>query len=855
MTTKPQHTPMIAQYLSIKADHPDKLMFYRMGDFYELFFDDAILAAKLLDITLTSRGQVDGEPIKMAGVPYHAAEQYLARLIKMGHSIAICEQIGEVGATKGPVERKVMRIVTPGTLTDSAFLEDKQTNRILALCVDKHQAGIAYLSLENGEFKTLQVSLDHLPHEIARLNPAEIIVPDAGKRMPKTSFDVPQTKLNAWQFDADSGFSLLTRHFESKDLLSFGLNPEEHDLAIGAAGALLNYIANTQGKIPTHIDSLQLEQRSDYILMDAATRRNLEITSTLSGKAAPTLLSTLDTCATHMGSRLLGSWLHHPLRKHEQILLRQNAVTALLPHYENIQAALKPIADIERIAARIALMSARPRDLAALRDSLSILSGWVAPENVSGSPLLKELFDEFPKSADIANKLTQSILPEPAVLLRDGNVINHGYHAELDELRNIQNNGDTFLLDLEAKEKAATGINTLKVEYNRVHGFYIEVSKAQGDAVPAHYQRRQTLKNAERFITPELKAFEDKALQAQDMALSLEKQLYEQLLQNLQEKLNQLQSIARGIATLDVLSSFAERASSLNYCPPNFVNFPQIEIEAGRHPVVEAQIDRFISNDCTLNSKRKMLMITGPNMGGKSTYMRQVALIVLLAHTGSFVPAKSVSLGQIDQIFTRIGASDDVAGGRSTFMVEMSETAHILHHANANSLVLIDEVGRGTSTYDGLSLAHAIACALLSHNKAYTLFSTHYFELTRLPENHPTAANVHLSALEDHNDIVFLHHIEAGPASKSYGLAVAKLAGVPARVLRDAQRNLQALEDAQKADQVQMDIFSMSSTEVDDITIEKDDNQALLEQLRTLNPDELSPKEALDAIYELKKMI
>lgn len=844
---------MIAQYLSIKAKHPDKLMFYRMGDFYELFFDDAILAAKLLGITLTSRGQSEGEPIKMAGVPYHAAEQYLARLIKLGHSVAICEQIGTVGVGKGPVERKVMRIVTPGTLTDSAFLEDKQTNRILALCVSKNQAGLAYLSLENGEFKTLQGNLENIPHEVARLNPAEIIVPDSGKRAPKISFDIAQTKLNAWQFDTDSAFSLLTRHFGCQDLFGFGLNLEEHDLAISAAGALLNYIANTQGHIPAHIDNLQLEQKSAYILMDAATRRNLEITTTLNGKAAPTLFSTLDTCATHMGSRLLSNWLHHPLREHQQILLRQNAVSHLLAHHQTIQAALKPITDIERIAARIALMSARPRDLAALRDALTILSQWQAPAHIAESSLLNQIFAEFPKAEAIATKLIEAILPEPSVLLRDGNVINHRYNTELDDLRNIQNNGDTFLLDLEAKEKAATGINTLKVEYNRVHGFYIEVSKVQSNTVPVHYQRRQTLKNAERFITPELKAFEDKALQAQDRALSLERKLYEELLRTLQENLTQLQNIARAVATLDTLASFAERASHLNYCPPKFVSFPQIAIEAGRHPVVEAQLDHFISNDCTLNSKRKMLMITGPNMGGKSTYMRQVALIVLLAHTGSFVPAKSVSLGAIEQIFTRIGASDDVAGGRSTFMVEMSETAHILHHANANSLVLIDEVGRGTSTYDGLSLAHAIACALLTHNKAYTLFSTHYFELTALPEHHPTAANVHLSALEEHNNIVFLHQIEAGPASKSYGLAVAKLAGVPAKVLRDAQRNLQALENTKKAAQIQMDIFSNTTTE--STKPEQESDQVLLKQLRTLNLDELSPKEALDSLYQLKKML
>ena len=860
-------SPMMQQYLDIKSQHADKLVFYRMGDFYELFLDDAVEAAKLLDITLTTRGQMDGVPIKMAGVPFHAAEQYLARLVKMGKSVAVCEQVGEVGAGKGPVERKVVRIVTPGTLTDAAFLEDKETNRIAAVNADKKHIAIAWASLQSGEFKTKLTTADKLADELARLQAAEILLPE-GKSLPNgfqsaqpargtTSANI--TRLNSWQFAADAGAKLLTEYFGCQDLHGFGLDGKEHEAAVGAAGALLNYIRLTQNLMPQHLDGISLETDSQYIGMDAATRRNLEITQTLSGKKSPTLFSILDGCATHMGSRLLALWLHHPLRSRAHIRARQEAVAALGSQYETLQGRLKNIADIERIAARIAVGNARPRDLAALRDSLFALSE--IELSAEGSSLLETLKAVFPETLPVAETLKAAVMPEPAVWLKDGGVINQGYCAELDELRHIQNHGDEFLLDLEARERERTGLSTLKVEFNRVHGFYIELSKVQAEQAPADYQRRQTLKNAERFITPELKTFEDKVLTAQEQALALEKRLFEALLKDIQTTLPQLQKAAKAAAALDVLSTFAATAAERGFVCPEFADYPVIHIENGRHPVVEQQVRHFTANHTRLDHKHRLMLLTGPNMGGKSTYMRQVAHIVLMAHTGSFVPADAAQIGPIDQIFTRIGASDDLASNRSTFMVEMSETAYILHHATDQSLVLMDEVGRGTSTFDGLALAHAIAEHLLQKNKSFSLFATHYFELTKLPEAHATAVNMHLSALEQGQDIVFLHHIEPGPASKSYGIAVAKLAGLPNRALKAAQKHLNDLENQAAANRPQLDIFSAmpsengAEEEGKEQEVEPVDNlqnNELAEALAQIQPDNLTPREALDALYRLK---
>ncbi|PSJ80997.1 DNA mismatch repair protein MutS [Neisseria iguanae] len=856
--SKPTVSPMMQQYLGIKSQHADKLVFYRMGDFYELFFDDAVEAAKLLDITLTTRGQMDGEPIKMAGVPFHAAEQYLARLVKMGKSVAICEQVGEVGAGKGPVERKVVRIVTPGTLTDSAFLEDKETNRIVAVNHTKKHIGLAWASLQSGEFKVKQVDAAQLADELARLQAAEILLSD-GQILPPLE-NASLTRLNAWQFAPDTAVTLLTGYFGSQDLRGFGLDTGEHAAAIGAAGALINYIRLTQTLMPQHFDGLSLETDSQFIGMDAATRRNLEITQTLSGKKAPTLMSTLDHCATHMGSRLLAMWLHHPLRNRDHIRARQQAVSALSEQFSSIQGRLKNIADIERIAARIAVGNARPRDLAALRDSLFELAKLEL--SAESSSLLATLKNVFPATLPVAEQLQAAILPEPSVWLRDGGVINHGFHAGLDELRHIQNHGDEFLLALETRERERTGLSTLKVEFNRVHGFYIELSKVQAEQAPADYQRRQTLKNAERFITPELKSFEDKVLTAQDQALALEKQLFDTLLKDIQTALPQLQKAAKAAAALDVLATFAALAQTRGFVCPEFADYPVLEIDGGRHPVVEEQVRHFTPNHTRFDHKHRLMLLTGPNMGGKSTYMRQVALITLLAHTGSFVPAQSTKIGPIDRIFTRIGASDDLASNRSTFMVEMSETAYILHHATEQSLVLMDEVGRGTSTFDGLALAQAIAEHLLQKNKSFSLFATHYFELTRLPEAHAHAVNMHLSALEQGQDIVFLHEIQPGPASKSYGIAVAKLAGLPARALKTAQQHLSDLETQAAAAQPQMDIFQVMPSEHDDVRHDEEhankpseNTTELLKALAETNPDNLSPREALDALYRLKRLV
>lgn len=855
-----QHTPMMQQYLRIKAQHPGMLMFYRMGDFYELFFDDAEKAAKLLDITLTRRGASAGEPIKMAGVPYHAAEQYLAKLIRLGESVAICEQVGDPATAKGPVERQVMRIITPGTLTDAALLEEKRDCVLLALVVHESTLGLAWLNLAAGQFRVMETVPDNLASELERLKPAEILLPEA--------LDIPAVlngvgavkRLPAWQFDVDAAVRNLARQFETRDLAGFGcdgLHP-----SLGAAGALLEYARLTQGAAIVHIKALQVERDSAYVRMDAATRRNLEISETIRGEAAPTLLALLDTCSTNMGSRLLRQWLHHPLRDRTAVQQRLDGVSGLIGEagsrpYLAVRECFRRVADIERITARIALRSARPRDLSGLRDSLKRLPEVISALAACASEHIAVLTRAMAADVALVSLLEKSLRAEPGAVLREGGVIADGYDAELDELRAIQNNCGEFLLQLEAREKARTGISNLRVEYNRVHGFYIEVTHTHSEKIPDDYRRRQTLKNAERYITPELKTFEDKALSAQDRALVREKFLYEALLDTLSPHIAHLQRVAQSVAELDVLAAFAERALALDYTVPVFTDEGVIEIDAGRHPVVESQVENFIANDVRLgacgNSKRQMLIITGPNMGGKSTYMRQVALIALLAHCGSFVPAKSTRIGPLDQIFTRIGASDDLAGGRSTFMVEMTEAANILHNASAQSLVLMDEVGRGTSTFDGLALAFAIARYLLEKNQSYTLFATHYFELTQLAEECAQVANVHLDAVEHKHHIVFLHAISEGPASQSYGLQVAALAGVPLPVIKAARKYLLRLEQESVDRNPQRDFFSAMPAGTVEIPESLREHSAL-GLLRAIMPDELSPKQALEKLYLLKKM-
>lgn len=826
------------QYLRIKSGHPDKLLFYRMGDFYELFFEDAERAAKLLDITLTRRGSSAGEPIKMAGVPYHAAEQYLARLVRMGESVAICEQIGDPQASRGPVERKVVRIVTPGTLTDSALLDENRDSLLASLCPSGKGLGIAWINLAAGKFSILETGISNLQSELERLKPSEILVPE--------DFDfedgrVCVRRLPEWHFDRDSAAKNLARQLGTLDLEGFGC--EGQDLSIRAAGALLEYARQTQGADLAHVSSLSVEREDAWLRMDASTRRNLEITETLRGEPSPTLHALMDACSTNMGSRLLRHWLHHPLNERQSILKRISAVSDLRKDCRLVLKLLKDCADMERITSRIALKSARPRDLSGLRDSLLLMPELAGMLENREALRLAELSAALRVPVSLVSLLVQALKEEPCAVLREGGVIRDGHDAELDELRAIQDNCGEFLLDLETRERQRTGISTLKVEFNKVHGFYIEVSAAQAPNVPEDYRRRQTLKNAERYITPELKAFEDKALSAREKALAREKLLYDELLEALLPFVAELQHIGAAAAETDVLAAFSERSLALDLVEPEIVDEPCIRIEGGRHPVVENQIDNFIENDAKLDASRRMLVITGPNMGGKSTYMRQVALIALLAHAGSFVPAKAATLGVTDRIFTRIGASDDIAGGRSTFMVEMTEAANILNNATEASLVLMDEVGRGTSTFDGLALARSIARHLLEKNRSLVLFATHYFELTQLESDYPQAANVHLSAVEHKNHIVFLHSVSEGPASQSYGLQVAALAGIPGSVIRSAKSYLQKLEE-RSADR-QGDLFSGAEPE--------EIHPALL-LLEEADPDELSPRQALELLYRMKKL-
>ncbi len=869
-----QHTPMMQQYLRIKAEHPGTLVFYRMGDFYELFFDDAEKAARLLDLTLTQRGASGGNPIRMAGVPHHACEQYLAKLVKLGESVAICEQIGDPATSKGPVERKVVRVVTPGTLTDAALLSDKSDVYLLALCPAHNRRGVvtsvglAWLNLASGALRLAEVAPEQVAAALERIRPSETLIADTVTDMQAT-FGVANlaapTRVPAWHFDVGSGTQRLREQLNVASLDGFG--GETLTCACGAAGALLLYAAATQGQQLRHVRSLKVEHESEYIGLDPATRRNLELTETLRGTESPTLCSLLDTCCTSMGSRLLRHWLHHPPRDASVAQARQHAIGALLDApaasgLDALRTALRKISDIERITGRLALLSARPRDLSCLRDTFAAL-----PELqtlVAALPAqpaaLARIGAALEPPHECLDLLASAIAPEPAALIRDGGVIARGYDADLDELRDISENCDQFLIDLEARERTRTGIGNLRVEYNRVHGFYIEVTRGQTDKVPDDYRRRQTLKNAERYITPELKAFEDKALSAQERALARERALYEALLQNLLPFLEDCQRVASALAELDLLGAFAERARALDWVAPEFAADAGIDIEQGRHPVVEAQVEQFIANDCCLNDDRKLLLITGPNMGGKSTFMRQTALIALMAYVGSYVPARRARFGALDRIFTRIGAADDLAGGRSTFMVEMTEAAAILNDATASSLVLMDEIGRGTSTFDGLALAWAIARHLLSHNHCYTLFATHYFELTQLPTEFTQAANVHLSAVEHDHGIVFLHSVNEGPANQSYGLQVAQLAGVPSAVIRAARKHLVHLEQQSIGQPTaQFDLFASPPYAFDDEAGNEPAAQPaadhpVLDKLRALDPNDLRPRDALDLLYELHEL-
>jgi DNA mismatch repair protein MutS len=853
------HTPMMAQYLAIKAGFPDTLVFYRMGDFYELFFDDARRAHRLLDITLTTRGQSAGEPVVMAGVPVHSVENYLARLIKLGEAVAIAEQVGDVATAKGPVERKVVRVVTPGTITDSALLDDRVDTLLCAATKLRNTWGLAWLGLASGQLGVTECAEADLAGWLARLDPAELLVPqgDLADTLPAaiTQHRAARTARPAWQFDTALGERKLCALLKVASLQGF--NAQDLPAAQAAAAALLSFAEHTQGQALAslaHLATLEAPRASSLIDLPPATHRNLELTQTLRGEKSPTLLSLIDSCQTGMGSRSLRHWLTHPPRDRAPATARHAAIAALLGHgAEPLRAALRNVSDVERITARLALRQVRPRELSGLRATLALLPVLRATLPDAGAArLLDEAADALQPPPDLHALLQSAIADEPAVLLRDGGVIATGHDADLDELRAIGQNCDAFLLDLEVRERNRSGIANLRVQFNRVHGFYIEVTAGQLDKVPADYQRRQTLKNAERFITPELKAFEDKALSAQDRALAREKWLYEQLLDQLQAHLQPLAALARALAALDGLAALAERAATLGWCRPRFVPQPCIDITQGRHPVVQARLMEtggpdFIANDCRLDARTRMLVITGPNMGGKSTYMRQVALIVLLASMGSFVPAAACTLGPIDAIHTRIGAADDLVNAQSTFMLEMTEAAAIVHAASPHSLVLMDEIGRGTSTFDGLALAGAIASQLHDRNQAFTLFATHYFELTEFPAKHPRALNMHVSAVEAGHDIVFLHAIEPGPASRSYGVQVARLAGMPGTLVRQARATLEALEAQQRAGDAQVDLFAAPP-----VAAQPAEPSAVDAALAAIDPDALTPREALDALYRLK---
>ncbi|MGH8502887.1 MAG: DNA mismatch repair protein MutS [Gammaproteobacteria bacterium] len=838
---------MMQQYLRIKAEHPDILLFYRMGDFYELFYDDARRAAQLLDLTLTARGQSAGEPIPMAGVPVHAVESYLARLIKRGESVAICEQFGDPGASKGPVERKVVRIVTPGTITDEGLLDERRDNLLMAIQSGAGRHGLAWLDLGAGRLAVTEVAGDDaLLAELERLQPAEILIAE-GARLPADRTGV--RSLPPWHFDVDGGRRRLCQQFCAVDLKGFGC--DAMPAAIAAAGALLNYVSDTQRGALPHISALHTERHGDGIILDAASRRNLELECTLTGDPQNTLVHVLDTTVTSMGGRCLRRWINQPLRARDVLEHRHSAVAELLETqvFDDLRRRLRGVHDIERIVARVALRSARPRDLAGLRDTLALLPALQAQLAGLQAPRLAALRAAVGEYPALHRHLARAIVDSPPMWIRDGGVIASGFDPELDELRALSANADGYLIELEARERERSGIPNLKVAYNRVHGYYIELSRGQASRAPADYMRRQTLKSAERYITPELKAFEDKVLSARERALARERLLYEALLERVAVDIGDLQGCAGALAEIDVLCTFAERAERLDYYRPELTDTPGIRIDAGRHPVVERVLGKpFVPNDIRLEEGRRMLVVTGPNMGGKSTYMRQVALIVLLAHVGSYVPATRAVIGPIDRIFTRIGAADDLAAGRSTFMVEMSEAANILNNATPSSLVLMDEIGRGTSTFDGLSLAWACALYLAQTNRAFTLFATHYFELTALAELEETIANVHCDAIEHADGIVFLHALKAGPANQSYGLQVARLAGIPKTVIALARQRLKLLEDRT------IDESQGGSAGQLTLPLTGPAKHPAIALLETVNPDELAPREALELLYRLKAL-
>ena len=842
-----QHTPMMQQYLKIKADFVNMLLFYRMGDFYELFMDDAIEASKLLDITLTYRGKSNDKPIPMCGVPYHSVEPYLAKLVKKGQSIAICEQIGDPKTSKGPVERKVVRIITPGTVTEEALMDARNESLLIAIFSHKNGYGLATCEFSSGRVNVLEVAnKETLLAQVERLAPSEILLEEDCSLINELS-QFPLSQRPSWDFDKDTAMLVVCKHYHTQDLKGFGL--EESSPTVNALGCLFNYIEHTQKSVMKHIQPIQTELLDEFLHLDAGTRRNLEIEINNHGETKHTLCELLDCTTTAMGSRKLRRWIKQPLQNRERLNQRLNLITVIMQNHLTIeiQDILKGIGDIERISTRISMLTARPRDLITLSQSLKQIDPIKQLLNQINDDEINNLNNNLQTHSHIIELIDKAITENPPMVIRDGGVIANGYHSDLDELRRISTDASQYMLDFEQGEKDSSGISALKVGYNRVHGYYIEISKLHSDKAPEHYIRRQTLKAVERYTTPELKKFEDKVLSSKEKSLAFEKELYQELLESFADDIADLQKTAQNIAKLDVITNLAERASTLDFCRPQLTDDNCIEIHKGRHPVVEQiQNTPFEPNDLKLDKDTQMLIITGPNMGGKSTYMRQNALIVLMAGIGCYVPAKSAKIGKIDRIFTRIGAGDDLTKGRSTFMVEMTETANILHNATENSLVLMDEIGRGTSTYDGLALAQACALHLAQINQSFTLFATHYFELTKLDEQINNIANVHLDAIEHKDTIVFLHSVKNGAASRSYGLQVAALAGIPSKVLQNAKFTLKQLEKNNHSNEpvpVQTSFFDAIPEE-----------SAVEKELKQINPDDLTPRQALDLLYKLKKL-
>ena len=840
---------MMQQYLHIKTEYPDMLLFYRMGDFFELFFDDAVRAAKLLDLTLTSRNKNSEDEIPMAGVPIHATETYLSKLLRLGESVAICDQIGDPATSKGLVERKVTRVVTPGTIIEDGLLQHNKENYLLAIDLSENLFGLAYLDLSSGYYIIQSCnSLDEMINEIDRIDPAEILIQEDEQIDLDDKYTI--RRIPSWHFEFENSVTALCKQFGTKNLAGYGCDNQKN--SISAAGAILQYVKDTQKSALPHIDGLHVYRNDEFINIDSVSRKNLEIEQSIQGDTKNSLFGILDKAACAMGSRLLRTWINQPTRVQSTLTKRHEAISELIEQneYTVIHDLISKINDIERIRSRIALQTAQPRDLDALRNSLEILPAIRKLLSKYSSELLSASLELISNFENLTTILKQSLKDEPPALIRDGGVIKSGYDSELDEYRNTSKNANQFLIDLEIKEKNATQLSSLKVAYNRVHGYYIELSRNQATNVPDHYTRRQTLKNTERFITHELKEFEDKVLSAKERALKREKILYDQLLNTLLKELNVVQQCSQGIAQLDALATLAERAEFLDYTRPLFSELPCIKIDQGRHPVIEhVQSDTFTANDTEMNHEQKMLLITGPNMGGKSTYMRQIALITWMAYTGCYVPAQSATIGPIDAIFTRIGASDDISSGRSTFMVEMTEAAKILNNASSNSLVLMDEIGRGTSTYDGLSLAWSCAEHLSAINQSFTLFATHYFELTKLPDLFSAIRNVHIDAIEHNDQIIFLHAVKEGPANQSYGLHVAQLAGIPKSVITSAKYKLNQLESHSNSTP------KMNSEIQLDLELNHELGHPIFDLIKEINPDNLTPKDSLEILYKLKMLL